>query len=72
MPITMPADIYWTFRIQARMVLALALIFGWNIHDEDTQSDILLVMGGTAGANALKGAGIKIACCIIEVGHSSR
>ena len=34
LPVTMPSDMYLTFRIQARMVLAIAYIYGWNIHDE--------------------------------------
>jgi len=59
-PITMPADIYYTFKIQARMVLSLAFIYGWKIDDDETITDILLVMGGNAGINALKNAGIKI------------
>ena len=60
MPVTMPTDMYWTFRIQARMVLALALLYDWDVHDEDTQTDILLVMGGNAGINAVKSMGVKI------------
>ena len=60
MPITMPSDMYLTFRIQARMVLAIAYIYEWNVHDEDTATDILLVMGGNAGVNALKNVGIKM------------
>jgi hypothetical protein len=59
MPLTMPTDMYMTFRIQAKMVLAIAYIYGWNIQDDDTTTDILLVMGGSAGINALKNIGIK-------------
>ena len=60
LPVTMPADIYYSFKIQARMVLSLAFIYGWNIEDDETVTDILLVMGGNAGINALKNAGIKV------------
>lgn len=60
MPITMPSDLYYTFKIQARMVLSVAYIYGWNIDDEDTITDILLVMGGSAGIDALRGVGIKM------------
>ena len=60
MPIALPSDLYYTFRVQARMVLALAYIYGWDIHDEDTITDILLVMSGNAGINALKNGGIKV------------
>ncbi len=60
LPITMPTDLYICFRIQARMVLAIAIIYGWNIHDEDTITDILLVLGGNASKDALKNIGIKL------------
>lgn len=60
MPITMPSDMYFTFRIQARMMLAIAYIYGWNIHCKDTSTDILLLMGGNASVNALKNIGIKM------------
>jgi len=60
MPVTMPSDMYLTFQIQARMVLAIAYIYGWNVHDSDIATDILLVMGGNAGISALKNVGIKV------------
>jgi uncharacterized protein (DUF697 family) len=60
MPITMPGDMYMTFRIQARMVLAVAYIYGWDVRDDDFATDILLVMGGSSGISALKKLGIKI------------
>lgn len=60
MPITMPVELYSCFRIQARMVLAIAYIYDWPTHDEDTATDILLVMGGNAGINALSKAGMKV------------
>jgi len=59
LPVTMPSDMYLTFRIQARMVLSIAYIYGWNIHEEEISTDILLVMGGNAGITALKSLGIK-------------
>ncbi len=60
LPITMPSDMYLTFRIQARMVLAIAYIYGWDVHDDDFATDILLVMGGNAGIDTLKKVGIKV------------
>jgi len=60
MPITMPVDMYHTFKIQAVLVMAIAYIYGWNIRSEDMITDILLVMGGSSGLNALKNGGIKI------------
>jgi len=61
LPITMPTDLYYCFKIQARMVLAIAYVYGWDIHDPDMITDILLVLEGSASINALKKAGINIA-----------
>lgn len=60
MPVTMPADLYITFRVQVRMVLAIAHIFGWDINDREITTDVLLVMGGSGSLEALSGAGIKV------------
>lgn len=53
-PITMPTDMYLTYRIQIRMVLAIAYIYGWNIHNSDMVTDVILVMGGKAALDVLK------------------
>lgn len=60
MPFTMPANLYYCFKIHARMVLAVAYVYGWDIRSESTTTDILLVMAGNAGINALRKAGIKV------------
>lgn len=61
MPVTLPTNLYYTFRIQARMVLAIAHIYGWDIRDEDVITDMLLVMGGTSSLQAAKSVGVPIA-----------
>src|SRR5581483_5026100 len=60
MPVTMPTNLYYTFRIQARMVLAIAHIYGWDIRDEDVITDMLLVMGGASSLQAAKSVGIQV------------
>lgn len=60
LPITMPADLYYCFKIHARTILSIAYIYGWNIHDEDAITDVLLVMGGSTGIDAVRHAGIKV------------
>lgn len=60
MPVTMPMDLYLTFRVQARMVLAIAYLYEWDITDRDILTDVLLVMGGEGAMRALSGAGVKI------------
>lgn len=60
LPISMPTDLYLSFRVQIRMVLAIAYIFGWDINDREIATDVLLVLGGNGAMEALSGAGIKI------------
>lgn len=60
LPITLPTDLYITFKIQARMVLSIAYIYGWDINDEQISTDILLVIGGASTISSLKNFGIKI------------
>ncbi len=60
LPITMPMELYYCFRIQARMVMAIACSYGWNLDDEDFIADILLVMGGVKALADLKVAGIGL------------
>ena len=60
MPITLPANIYYTFKLQAQVVLAIAYIYGWDIEDEEMITDILLVLGGHGGFQFLKNVGIKV------------
>jgi hypothetical protein len=60
LPVTMPAELYWCFKIQAQMVLGIACLYGWNIHDEDMATDILLVMVGNAAINVIGKAGARI------------
>jgi len=59
-PVTMPTNLYYGFRIQARLGLAVAHIYGWNIHEDDTITDMLLVMGGSSSIEAAKNLGIPI------------
>ncbi len=60
LPITLPTDLYLTFRIQTRMVLSIAYIYGWNIKEKEISTDVLLVMGGSGAIDAVRSAGIKI------------
>jgi len=60
MPITMPTDLYATFRIQTRMILSIAYLYGWDIKDREITTDILLVMGGNGALEALSSAGVKV------------
>lgn len=60
LPLTMPTNLYYTFRIQARLTLAIAHIYGWNIREDDAITDMLLVMGGSSSIEAAKSVGVSI------------
>ena len=60
LPVTMSVNLYYLFRIQAKMVLAISHLYGWDTDDVETQSDLILVMGGAGSTKALAGIGIKI------------
>lgn len=59
-PVTMPASLDHTFRIQARMVLSIGHIYGWDITDDDVITDMLLLIGGSSGLQAAKSVGIQV------------
>lgn len=60
LPITMPADLYYCFKIHALTILSIAYIYGWNIHDEDAITDVLLVLGASTEVDAARYTGIKV------------
>jgi hypothetical protein len=60
LPVTMPTNLYYTFRIQARLTLATAHIYGWNITEDDAITDMLLVMGGSTSIEAAKSVGVSL------------
>ena len=60
LPVTMPTNLYYSFRIQARLTLAIAHIYGWNIAEDDAITDMLLVMGGSSSIEAVKSVGVSI------------
>jgi len=62
MPVTLPADIVGTWAVQARMVGAIAEIYGYSVHEPDVQTGILLcLLGGKVSEQVLQGCGVKVA-----------
>lgn len=58
--ITLPANITSVLYIQLRMIATLAMIGGYDPHNEEVETLALLCMFGTGIADACKGVGIKI------------
>lgn len=60
LPVTVPANLLATWRIQAVMVIRMAYLFGANRDKEELERDVLLVMAGDAAKDALKAAGVAV------------
>lgn len=52
--LTIGADLFTIWRIQGRMILAIAYIFGHNLESPERRDEILLVMGIASGSEAVK------------------
>ena len=60
LPITLPAGIGAAWAVQARMVGAIAEIYGWSVDDERVKTMILLCLIGSDMSAVLKSCGVKL------------
>lgn len=60
-PITIPADLLASWRLQAQMAVAIAYVFGHTAETTDLKTDIYIIMGGNYALEALKKAGVGTA-----------
>ncbi|WP_168582660.1 hypothetical protein [Gephyromycinifex aptenodytis] len=60
LPLSIPADAASLWMLQARLAGSIAHLRGYEVHSEEVQSIILLSLIGSAGAEALKEAGVKV------------
>lgn len=60
LPVAIPADMAATWIVQARMAAAIAILRGYNVHDERVRTFILLTLIGDSVKEVLAQAGIKI------------
>ena len=60
LPIAIPADLIATWRVQAAMVVAIAMVFGHQLTDEELRTDIFLIIAGNSAKEALKKFGIEV------------
>jgi len=60
LPVTVPADLVATWRIQIVMALAIARVYGHTAETTDLKTDIYLIMAGDAAKEALKRIGIEV------------
>jgi hypothetical protein len=60
LPVTVPADLIASWKIQITMALAIARVYGHTPETTDLKTDIYLILAGDAAREALKQAGVKV------------
>ena len=66
LPVSIPAGLGAAWAVQARMVGAIAEIYGHSVQDERTKTAILLCLVGGEAVNVLKGVGVKLGSRLTE------
>jgi len=61
LPVTVPADLVASWRIQIFMAISIAHVYGHNIKTTDIKTDIYLILAGDSAKEALKRVGIEVA-----------
>lgn len=59
-PVTVPADLVCTWRIQASMAFSIAYIYGHTKDTTDLKTDLYIIMAGDSAKEALKHFGIEV------------
>lgn len=57
---SIPANIANVIYVQMRMVAALAVLGGYDVHEDQVQTAVYVCMAGSAAADVLKDAGIQV------------
>jgi hypothetical protein len=60
LPVTVPADLVASWRIQIVMAVAIARVYGHTAQTTDLKTDIYLILAGDAAKEALKRIGIEV------------
>ena len=58
-PVTLPADLYSSLVIQVNMIVAIAVIRGYDVHSEEVKTLVYPCIVGNSIGDVLKQAGIK-------------
>ncbi len=60
LPVTIPASLFSSWVLQARMSAAIALVYGYDLGQDNVRTMILLSVLGDSGKEVLKKAGISL------------
>lgn len=60
MPVAIPANVSSVIFVQIRMVAAIAIMCGFNVHDDRVKAMVYSCLAGNAGKEILKDVGIQV------------
>jgi hypothetical protein len=60
LPLTIPASLWWGWMMQARMVGAIAHLYGWRMESDRLRTVVMMAMVGEAGREAIKATGVVV------------
>lgn len=60
LPVTVPADLVGSWKIQITMALSVAYVYGHTNSTTDLKTDIFLILAGDSAKEALKRVGIEV------------
>ena len=60
LPVSIPADLVCSWRIQASMAFSIAYIYGHTKDTKDLKTDLYIILAGDSAKEALKRFGIEI------------
>lgn len=60
LPVSVPADVICSWRIQASMAFSIAYIFGHTQYTTDLKTDLYLILAGNSAKESLKQFGIEV------------
>lgn len=66
LPVTIPADLIGSWRIQASMAFSIAYVYGHTKETTDLKTDLYLILAGDSAKEALKRIGIEASKAITK------
>ena len=65
-PVTLPSNIAGVSFVQIRMIAAIAIMNGYNVHDDRVKTMVFACLCGSAGAEILKKVGVNIGSKVLH------
>jgi hypothetical protein len=66
LPVTVPADLAMSWRLQASMAFSIAYVYGHTSETTDLKTDLYLILAGDSAKEALKRFGIEVSKAVTK------